>query len=61
MDYGGAFDALLTDLFKIFDCIPYDFFIAKLEVYGFQILFKTILFNRKHRVKINETFSFLET
>ena len=28
--------ALLTNLSKTFDCIPYDLFIAKLEAYGFQ-------------------------
>ena len=61
VDYGGVFGALLTDLSKVFDCIPHDLFIAKLEAYGFQIdalkLIYDYLSNRKQRVKINETFS----
>ena len=35
VDNGGVFGALLTDLSNVFDCIPYDLIIAKLEVYGF--------------------------
>ena len=30
---GGGFN--LMDLFKAFDCLPYDIFIAKSEAYGF--------------------------
>ena len=44
-----------------FDCIPHDLFIAKLEAYSFQRDALTLVYdylsNRKHRVKINETFS----
>ena len=61
VDYGGVFGALLTDLSKAFDCIPHDFFIAKLEAYDFQIVALKLIYdylsNRKQRVKINETFS----
>ena len=61
VDYEGVFGALLTDLSKVFDCIPHDLFIAKLEAYGSQIdalsLVYNYLSNRKQRVKINETFS----
>ena len=61
VDNGGAFDALLTDLSKAFDCIPHDLIIAKLEVYGFRIdalrLVHDYLSNSKQRVKLNETFS----
>ena len=64
VDYGGVSGALLTDLFKAFDWIPYDLFIAKLKAYGFQTdalnLVYDYLPNRKQRVKINETFSCLK-
>ena len=60
VDYGGVFGALLTDLPKAFDCIPHDLFIAKLEAYGFQTdalnLVYDYFFNRKQRVRTNETF-----
>ena len=60
-DNGDAFGALLTDLAKAFYCIPHDFIIAKLKVYGFEIdaltLVHEYLSNRTQRVKLNETFS----
>ena len=37
VDNGGVFGALLTDLSKVFDCIPHDLIIAKLEAYRFHI------------------------
>ena len=61
VDYEGVFGALLTDLFKAFDSIPYDLFIAKLEAYGFQTdplnLVYDDLSNKKQRVKIYEKFN----
>ena len=61
VDCAGVFGTLLTDLSKVFDCIPHDLIIAKLEAYGFQMdalkLVYDYLSNRKQRVKIKEEFS----
>ena len=61
VDNGGAFEALLTDLSKAFDCIPHDLNIAKLEAYGFHIdtvkVIHDYLSNRKQRVKDNDAYS----
>ena len=51
VDNRGVFGALLTDLSKVFDCIPHDLIIAKVEAYGFHIdplkLVLNYLSNRK--------------
>ena len=53
-DHGGAFDALMTDLSKAFDCLHHELLTAKLEAYGFDIksvkLIQQYLSNRKQRV-----------
>ena len=54
--------ALLTDLSKAFDCLPYDLLIAKLlHAYGFDKssleLVHSYLSDRKQRVRIENTFS----
>ena len=53
--------AILTDLSKAFDCIPYYLLIAKLNAYGFdQVALKLIHSNpcdRSRRVKVGSSFS----
>ena len=60
LDSGGNFGALLTDLPKAFDCLPYDLLIAKLHAYGLDMpslkLLHSYLTKRRQRVKINNTY-----
>ena len=61
MDHGKAFEALLTDLSKAFDCLPHSLFIAKLKAYGFDnnslILVNDYLSHRFQRTKIGNEYS----
>ena len=61
LDQGGICGALFTDLSKAFDCLVHDFLIAKLEAYGFTYeslkLINSYLTDRKHRTKINSSYS----
>ena len=61
LDNGGVSGALLTDLFKAFDCILHDLLIAKLAAYGFDYnslqMLQSYLSNRKQRTKINDAYS----
>ena len=45
MDKDGHFSALLTELSKVFDCLPHDLFIAKLDAYGFKNDALCLIFN----------------
>ena len=58
---GKFFGALLTDLSKAFDCLPYDLLAAKLSAYGFDNNSTRFLFdyltNRKQRTKIGQVYS----
>ena len=60
-DDGNEFGALITDLFKTFDCIDDKLLIAKLFCYGVSPLalnlIHSYLSNRTQRIKINNSFS----
>ena len=53
--------AILMELSKAFDCIPYDLLIAKLHAYGFDenslVLVYCYLTEWKQSVRINNTYS----
>ena len=55
VDQGRILGALLTDLAKVFDCLPHNMFFAKLYAYGFDIkalgFIYTYLRKRKQRRK----------
>ena len=61
LDKGGHYGALSLPLSKASECLSHDLLIAKLQAYGFDIpalkLLHNYLTNRKHRVKIDPTFS----
>ena len=61
IDQSKSCAALLTDLSKVFDCIVYGFLVAKLEAYGFSYEAVKVMHNyltdRKHRTKVNDSFS----
>ena len=57
LDAGGAFGALLTDLSKAFDCLPYELLIAELHAIPSLKLLHSYLTKRKERVKLNGTYS----
>ena len=61
LDQGGICGALFTDLSKAFDCLVHNFLLAKLEVYGFTYeslkLINSYLTDRKHRMKVNSSYS----
>ena len=56
-DEEGAFIALLSDLSKVFDCLPHDVMIAKIHAYDFDMKSLNLRFdymiNRKKRAKVD--------
>ena len=61
VDKGETFAVLLTDLSKVFDCLPHNINIAKLNTYGFSLsaarLIQSYLSKRKQITKINTAYS----
>ena len=59
LDKGGDYAALLTDLLKVFDCIPDDLIIAKLHAYGFNMSSLKLMssYFTNWRVKINNSYT----
>ena len=61
LNQGGAYGALLTDLSKVFDCLPHELIIAKLHAYGVHMpslkLINSYLSKRRQRIKINDVYS----
>ena len=60
VDNGGAFGALMTDLYKAFACLHHEILIGKSDAYGFDIrtvkLIQQYLSNRKQRIKIGNAY-----
>ena len=61
VDNNKIFSALLTDLWKAFDCICHDLLVAKLHAYGLSFpslkMIQDYLLNRKQRTKILSSYS----
>ena len=60
-DNKGVFDAVLTDLFKAFGCIPHGLLIAKLNAFGFDkkslSFISTYFYKSKEKTKLGSEFS----
>ena len=61
LDDGHVCMALLTDLSKAFDCLPYRLLICKLRAYGLSVnaceLLKSYFCERKQRVELGDKYS----
>ena len=61
VDSSQTFSALLTDIFKAFDCLDQELLSAKLNAYGFTLpvlkLVHDYFSNTKQRTKVNRTYS----
>ena len=59
VDQGFEFGAILSDLSKAFNCVPYSLLLAKLSTYGFDMkglcFINDYLWDCKHRSKISHT------
>jgi gmma-aminobutyric acid receptor subunit gamma/cGMP-dependent protein kinase 2 len=65
LDENKYIAAILMDLSKVFDCLPHDLILLKLEAYGLSEksinLLKSYLSDRKQCVKVNNICSSFET
>ena len=61
IDGGKVFDALLTDISQVFDCLDCELLIAKLKAYSFSLpalrLINDYLSNRRQRTRTGYSFS----
>ena len=61
VDNGNVFGAFLTDLSKVFNCLPHDLITAKLNSYGFNLTALNLIHNyltkQKQITKINHSYS----
>ena len=57
----GVCSIVLMDLSKVYDCVPHDLLLAKMEGYGLSIdslkPMHSYLIGRSHRVKIGTSFN----
>ena len=61
VDNGRTFGALMTDLYKAFDCLHHELLIANFNAIGFDVKFVKLiqhyLSNRKQRIKVGNAYS----
>ena len=61
LDKGGFLGTILMDLSKVYDCLPHDLLVAKLETYGVGKatlnLISNYLSHQKQRTKIGSSYS----
>ena len=61
VDNGRTFGALMTDLYKAFDCLHHELSIANFNANGFDVEFVKLiqhyLSNRKQKIKVGNAYS----
>ena len=61
LDKGGFLGTILMDLSKVYDCLPHDLLVAKLEAYGVSKAVLNLISNyqshRKKRTKIDSSYN----